>query len=79
MIEENESGICNFTNPGQIKLFDIINKYETITNIKTNIKLNYNSTCNNRSLSKLKTRKIDKYNPLHIDEAINTCITNYFL
>ena len=79
MIENNEIGICNFTNPGQIKLFDIINKYETITNTKTNIKINYNSNDNKRSLSKLKTCKINKYNPLHIDEAINICITNYFL
>ena len=78
MIENNEIGICNFTNPGQINLFDIINKYETITNTKTNIKISCNSNDNKRSLSKLKTCKIDKYNPLHIDKAINICITNFF-
>jgi dTDP-4-dehydrorhamnose reductase len=79
MIENNETGVCNFTNPGQINLIEIINKYEKITNIKTNIKINSNSNDNKRSLSKLKTSKINKYNPLNIDEAIEECIKNYLV
>jgi hypothetical protein len=79
MIENNETGICNFTNPGNINLIEIINKYEKITNIKTNITINSSSHDNKRSLSKLKTLKIDKYNPLNIDEAIEQCIKKYTL
>lgn len=77
MIENNEIGICNFTNPGQINLIDIIKKYETITNKKTDISFNYNINDNKRSLSKLNTGKINKYNPLPIEKAIELCITNY--
>jgi dTDP-4-dehydrorhamnose 3,5-epimerase-like enzyme/dTDP-4-dehydrorhamnose reductase len=77
MVENNETGICNFTNPGQISLAEIIDKYEKITNYKTNVKINNDINNNKRSLSKLKTCKISKYNPLHINEAIDKCIKNY--
>jgi hypothetical protein len=79
MIENNEIGVCNFTNPGQINLIEIIKKYETITNKKTNILVKNISNDNKRSLSKLQTSKIDKYKPLNIDEAIDKCIKNYNL
>ena len=79
MIENNETGMCNFTNPGHINLIEIINKYEKITNIKTNITINSSPHDNKRSLSKLKTLKINKYNPLNIDEAIEQCIKKYTL
>ena len=77
MIENNETGICNFTNPGQINLIEIINKYEKIKNINTNKKINYISHDNKRCLTKLQTFKINKYNPLNIDEAIEQSIRNY--
>ena len=77
MIENNETGVCNFTNPGQINLTEIINKYEKFTNTKTNIKINFNSIDNKRSLSKLNTHKINKYKPLNSDEAIEECIKKY--
>ena len=87
MIEQNEAGICNFTNPGQINLLDIINIYNETT--KLHIKpiinpiLNSNSNdtimINKRSFAKLQSDKLTKYNPLDIKSAIKECSQNYFI
>lgn len=79
MIENNEIGICNFTNPGQINIIDILKKYETIKSVNLNITKNDSFDINNTksSLSKLECNKIIKYNPLLIDDAIEECIKNY--
>ena len=76
MIENLEVGVCNFTNPGQINLAEIINKYEKYSGIYTNIKIN-NILTTNRSFARLETNKINKYNPLNIEEAIDCCIQKY--
>jgi dTDP-4-dehydrorhamnose 3,5-epimerase-like enzyme/dTDP-4-dehydrorhamnose reductase len=78
MIENLEVGVCNFTNPGQIYLAEIINKYEKYSGIYTNVKINNNNMLNtNRSFARLETNMINKYNPLNIEEAINCCIQKY--
>uniref|UniRef100_A0A6C0KQN5 RmlD-like substrate binding domain-containing protein n=1 Tax=viral metagenome TaxID=1070528 RepID=A0A6C0KQN5_9ZZZZ len=77
MIENNEIGICNFTNPGQIKLTDILRKYQEISNKNLNIIVNSENIDNKRSLAKLQTCKIEKYNPLNINDAIENCIIKY--
>ena len=79
MIENNEIGICNFTNPGQINIIDILKKYQTIKSVDLNITKNDSFDINNTksSLSKLECNKLLKYNPLFIDDAIEECIKNY--
>lgn len=74
MIEYNEIGICNFTNPGSINLTEIIDIYNKFTLYEYN---KIESTNNNRSLSLLECNKIIKYNPLNIIDAINECCSNY--
>ena len=78
MIENAEIGICNFTNPGQISLVNIIRKYETLTGVIKNIK-STNCLSTDRSFAKLETSKLNKYNPLHIENAIDICIQNYII
>jgi len=77
MIENNEKGICNFTNPGIIRLTDIIDEIEKHTNILLN-KTIINNNENKRTCVKLETNKINKYNPLCIKQAIKECIINYY-
>ena len=79
MIEKDEHGICNFTNPGQINLNDILTKYNILSNNTINIKIDktFNIDKTNRSLSKLENNKLNEYNPLHISDAIDKCIKKY--
>ena len=81
MIENNEIGICNFTNPGQINLAEIIKIYNSISNNPNNIQINetFNIKETKRSLSKLSNTQLEKYNPLNIDKSIEVCIKNYLL
>ena len=80
MIEENENGVCNFTNPGQINLLDIINIYNDVTQSQINPIINHlglESNINKRSFAKLKSDKLTKYNPLDIENAIRDCCGKY--
>jgi len=79
MIENNEIGICNFTNPGYINLTEIIQLYNSHSNEQLNIQINkeFNIKETKRSLSKLDNTKLAKYNPLNIYDSINNCINNY--
>jgi 3,5-epimerase/4-reductase len=81
MIEQNESGICNFTNPGQIKLLDIINIYNETTNSKINPLINNtnNLETNKRSFARLYSDKLTKYEPLDIKSAIKDCCEKYII
>jgi dTDP-4-dehydrorhamnose 3,5-epimerase-like enzyme/dTDP-4-dehydrorhamnose reductase len=77
MIENNEVGICNFTNPGTINIIEIMNIYK-----KKNKEHNFeilvvDNTNNKRSFAKLFPQKLLKYNPLSIEEAIHNCIEKY--
>jgi hypothetical protein len=80
MIAQNETGICNFTNPGQINLQDIINIYNDITKSQITPISNsntINAVINNRSFARLQTEKIAKYCPLNITEAVKDCCEKY--
>jgi dTDP-4-dehydrorhamnose 3,5-epimerase-like enzyme/dTDP-4-dehydrorhamnose reductase len=79
MIENNEIGICNFTNPGHINLAEIIKIYNLISSGSNNIQINkeFNVKETKRSLSRLETNKLNNYNPLNIDKSIEICIKNY--
>jgi len=86
MIEQNESGICNFTNPGQIKLLDIINIYNEITKSQLNpiitpldnyLTLVSDNIKNKRSFTRLQSDKLTNYNPLDIRIAIKECCEKY--
>jgi hypothetical protein len=86
MIEENENGVCNFTNPGQINLLDIINIYNEITKSQLNPLINpldnsltmvSNDIKNKRSFTRLQSDKLIKYSPLEIISAINECCEKY--
>ena len=80
MIEQNETGICNFTNPGQINLQDIISIYNDITKSQINPISNsntINAVINNRSFARLQTDKITKYCPLNIADAVKDCCEKY--
>lgn len=81
MVEENETGICNFTNPGQIKLVDIINIYNEVTKSQINVEINtYNQiVTNKRSFARLHSDKLTKYEPLDVNSAINECCKKYIL
>jgi hypothetical protein len=81
MIEENEAGICNFTNPGQIKLLDIINIYNETTNSKINPLINNtnNLETHKRSFASLHSDKLTKYKPLDIKSAIKECCKKYII
>jgi len=74
MIENNEKGICNFVNPGVIKLSDILNLYNTFK--KHNFKITKLNS-GDRSLSLLETDKLNLYNPISIFDAINECVKKY--
>lgn len=78
IIENNETGICNFTNPGTINLTDIIYEIENYTNNKLNKIINLNKNINKRTCVKLETNKINKYNPLSIHDATKECIISYY-
>jgi hypothetical protein len=56
-----------------------LKKYEKIKSVDLNIKINDTFDINNTksSLSKLECKKLLKYNPLFIDDAIEECIKNY--
>ena len=75
MIENNDIGITNFTNPGAINIIEIMNIYKNY-NLNHNFNIIKNSI-NKRALSKLDSNKILKYNPMNINDAINNCIENY--
>ena len=84
MIEQNEAGICNFTNPGQINLLDIINIYNETTKLHINPIINpiFNSNTNDtitnkRSFAKLQSDKLIKYSPLDIRSSIKECCEKY--
>lgn len=83
MIEANENGICNFTNPGYITLPDIINIYNSITgnnDSKINPVINpvtNQNDINKRSFAKLYSDKLTKYEPLDINTAIKECCEKY--
>jgi dTDP-4-dehydrorhamnose 3,5-epimerase-like enzyme/dTDP-4-dehydrorhamnose reductase len=74
MIENDENGICNFTNPGIINIIDILNIYNKYNEHKFNIIITNN---NIRSMAKLECDKLLKYEPMNILDAIDICITNY--
>lgn len=79
MIENNESGICNFVNPGSIKLFEILEIYNKYNNSNPHIFniVEINASENKRSYSRLKTNMLNKYNPKEIKSAIELCCKNY--
>ena len=84
MIEQNETGICNFTNPGQINLLDIINIYNDTTKSHINPIINpinisnaKDTIINKRSFARLQTDKLTKHNPLDIKSAIKECCEKY--
>lgn len=79
MIEQNECGVCNFTNPGQIRLDDIINIYnETPQQTqKRSFTINNTNNENKRSFAKLHSAKLIKYSPLDIVTAIKGCCEKY--
>jgi dTDP-4-dehydrorhamnose 3,5-epimerase-like enzyme/dTDP-4-dehydrorhamnose reductase len=90
IIEENNCGICNFTNPGVINLIDIMNIYnETLfkkneTNMSINVTVskeiivNSNPIIDNRSFSKLLSSDIViKNGALKIKDAIQECCEKY--
>jgi len=80
MIQHNETGICNFTNPGYIRLTSIIsiyNKMNNINNTNTSLTENASSIVSKRSFAKLESNILKKYSPLPIEEAIEKCIRNY--
>lgn len=79
MIEQNETGICNFTNPGQIRLQEIIDIYNETSqnNIKKTFTINNTNNENNRSFAKLYSDKLIKYSPLNIRDAIQDCCKKY--
>jgi dTDP-4-dehydrorhamnose reductase/dTDP-4-dehydrorhamnose 3,5-epimerase-like enzyme len=87
MIEKSEAGICNFTNPGQINLLDIINIYNETTNSQINPIINpiINNTnhldleTNKRSFARLYSDKLTKYEPLDIKTAIKDCCKKYII
>jgi hypothetical protein len=85
MIEQNESDICNFTNPGQINLIDIINIYNETTNSQINPIINpiinhtNNLETNKRSFARLYSDKLTKYEPLDIKTAIKDCCKKYII
>ena len=76
MLENGEVGICNFTNPGYINVTNIVEKYENVVGMFKNIKI-HDVTTSERSFAKLETNKINKYNPLCIEDAITMCVENY--
>jgi dTDP-4-dehydrorhamnose 3,5-epimerase-like enzyme/dTDP-4-dehydrorhamnose reductase len=79
MIEQNEYGVCNFTNPGQIRLDDILNIYnETPQQTqKRSFTINNTNNENKRSFAKLHSDKLIKYSPLDIVTAIKGCCEKY--
>jgi hypothetical protein len=80
MIENNEVGICNFVNPGSIKLLEILeiyNKYNENNPHTFNVVTRGANADNRRSYSCLQTNKLNKYNPKDIKTAIETCCKNY--
>jgi len=79
MIEQNEYGVCNFTNPGQISLDDIIIIYnKTSQQIhKKSFTINNTNNENKRSFAKLHSDKLIKYSPLDIVTAIKECCEKY--
>jgi hypothetical protein len=79
MIEQNECGVCNFTNPGQIRLDDILNIYnETPQQTqKRSFTINNTNNENKRSFAKLHSDKLIKYSPLDIVTAIKGCCEKY--
>ena len=74
MIEKIENGICNFVNPGSIQLPKILEIYNNHKSHDFNITIVSN---NKRSLSLLECNKLNKYNPLDINNAINECCEKY--
>ena len=81
MIENNENGVCNFVNPGSIKLFEILEIYnkcnDKIPHIFDIVETSNASSGNNRSYSRLKTNMLNKYNPKEVKVAVEICCKNY--
>jgi 3,5-epimerase/4-reductase len=81
MVENNENGICNFVNPGSIKLFEILEIYNKHNDKNPHtfniVETNNTSSGNNRSYSRLNTNMLNKYNPKDIKNALEICCKNY--
>lgn len=90
MIQNNEHGVCNFTNPGIISLDTILKTYNRLAAHKHE----YNvvevagrlTTCSvsegtnmMRSVPKLASGKLNAYGPLYIDDAVSECLGVYCL
>jgi len=74
MIDNRETGICNFVNDGAIspaKILEIYNKYESkpFEIEKSNDK--------RRSYAKLETGMLKKYGVSKIEHAVEACVTKY--
>jgi len=76
MIEQNEVGVCNFVNNGTINLPNIMEKYNKYLKHEYSVSTDF---LINRSYSKLLIGKLNKYNILNAEDAIESCIKNYLL
>lgn len=76
MIENNETGICNFVNNGSIYLSKILEIYNKHSILKKDFIIS-NKQNNDRSYAKLKIGMLQKYNIMDINNAIENCVFNY--
>ena len=95
MIKNNETGICNLVNEGEINLMDIMRIYKTLSiplstpqqvcefsvsaTSSTPPLLKINNEKINKSTSLLKLGKLKKYNVMDVNSAVYECIKNYIL
>jgi len=77
MIENNETGICNFTNPGIINIVDIVKTYYKTNNICKDFSIDSSLDSDKRSIPTLHSNILKKYNPKDINEVIIECSKNY--
>ena len=77
MIENNETGITNFVNPGEISLVSILEIYNRYKFHSFVVNNGVMVEDNKRSVSKLECEKILEYNPLDVFEAVDECVKNY--
>uniref|UniRef100_A0A6C0KWB7 RmlD-like substrate binding domain-containing protein n=1 Tax=viral metagenome TaxID=1070528 RepID=A0A6C0KWB7_9ZZZZ len=76
MIENKETGICNFVNNGSIYLSEILKIYNKLSITKKEIIIS-NKQNNDRSYAKLSIGLLKKYNIRNINNAIENCVINY--